>query len=83
MPLVNIQTEYTFMGYSQIEIPEGKEIEDISIKWNSATIKFTDGTSIEIDDLNMSFEDGDTKRPDYIKVLDEDDNNELYEKSGW
>lgn len=79
---IHIEATYSMYGTDVIEIPEHKEIEDVYIKWDTALIKYTDGSEEKFE-LELSYEDGDTKRPDNIRVFDEDYNLELYERSGW
>lgn len=80
MPSINIEATYALYGYAVADIPEGKEIKDVYIKWNDVLIEFTDGTEMTFD-VHFSYEDGDTKRPDHIRVFDEDYRDEIYVKS--
>lgn len=82
MPEVNVQAEYTLFGYTQVDIPEGKEIKDVFIKWDTVHIVFTDETKQTFENVNFSYEDGDTKRPDHISIYDEDYEEQLYDAFG-
>ena len=80
--MIIVKNEYHVEDLTYVELPKGKTLDDIKYigcKWGIGYIEFKDGTEmdgIEMDGIGeISGED--FKRPDVIKVTDEDFENEI------
>jgi len=75
---IDVTNYYEVDGYTEVELPEGKtmdDIEDVWFKWGEGSIEFKDGTSMKV--IEEGIEDEHFKRPYCITLWDEESGNEI------
>lgn len=78
---LTVQASYSTTVSSDIALPDGKTINDIScchIKWGVLYVSFKDGTSEEFDMGDET--DTDFKRPSCVAVYERTDEATIYEE---
>ena len=75
MPKLILVTYHTIAASGDIELPEGKgveDIEDVFVKWGDVTITFKDGSTHTVADATEVETDSvDWKRPISVDLMDE------------